>query len=504
MSGGLHSLATIIKRLEAATSRIEDIAAAKGLPSAEFNEASTGSAPSAPRAPPQPSVASRPTEVPRSVTAYDENVIEGKLKPFIALTAELGSATTTEIVAKFEKLYKTQRLFLHRAALCRKPDQQTVDSFLQQVQPDIQDVQNFKESSRKERDFFNHLNVVSEGAISVAWLATPKPGPHINEVKDTVNYHGNRIIKEFKEKNPKHVEWVRAFTAVLEELRKYVVEFHTTGVTWNTQGIAVEAYSASSTSAGAPPPAPGPPPPPPPPPAAIPSATASGGGAAAVFAEINRGEDVTKGLRKVDKSEMTHKNPELRKQGGVPERSPSTSSLNKKPVRPSKPAALAGKKPAKLALEGSKWAIEYQENEKSLILDEVQINHSVNIFGCKGSTIIVKGKVNAVTIVNSPKTQVLVESVVSSISVTNSPSFVLQVTGKAPMIQIDSTDSGQVYISKDSLDVEITTAKCSALNISIPVEGEEDGVFEEQPVPEMLKTVIQNGKLVTTTVEHMG
>lgn len=34
-----------------------------------------------------------------------------------------------------------------------------------------------------------------------------------------------------------------------------------------------------------------------------------------VFAQLNQGESVTKGLRKVDKSEMTHKNPELRGQG---------------------------------------------------------------------------------------------------------------------------------------------------------------------------------------------
>ena len=52
-------------------------------------------------------------------------------------------------------------------------------------------------------------------------------------------------------------------------------------------------------------------------------AAAPAGGAAAVFAELNRGEDVTKGLRKVDKSEMTHKNPALRAGSVVPA---STSS----------------------------------------------------------------------------------------------------------------------------------------------------------------------------------
>ena len=75
----------------------------------------------------------------------------------------------------------------------------------------------------------------------------------------------------------------------------------------------------------------------------------------AVFAELNRGEDVTKGLRKVDKSEMTHKNPALRASSVVP--ASSSGSAIKKPVKPSKPQALMGKKPSKFVLEGTKWLI---------------------------------------------------------------------------------------------------------------------------------------------------
>lgn len=98
-------------------------------------------------------------------------------------------------------------------------------------------------------------------------------------------------------------------------------------------------------------------------------------GVAAVFAELNRGNEVTKGLRKVDKSEMTHKNPALRSGSVVPGSSgspigellpfPSGYGLRvltfwivqKKPVRPTKPQALAGKKPPKFILEGNKWII---------------------------------------------------------------------------------------------------------------------------------------------------
>ena len=34
-------------------------------------------------------------------------------------------------------------------------------------------------------------------------------------------------------RDPKHVEWVRGYIALLEELRKYVMEYHTTGLVWN-------------------------------------------------------------------------------------------------------------------------------------------------------------------------------------------------------------------------------------------------------------------------------
>jgi len=41
---------------------------------------------------------------------------------------------------------------------------------------------------------------------------------------------------------------------------------------------------------------------------------------------------------------------------------------------------------------------EYQENESALMVEEAEINQTVNLFGCKSSTIVVKGKVNAVTL----------------------------------------------------------------------------------------------------------
>ncbi|KAF8911155.1 adenylate cyclase associated N terminal-domain-containing protein [Gymnopilus junonius] len=518
-STGLHSLATLIKRLEAAASRFEDIVVnidpsnlanrttAEGAVQNPAQGPSTSSAaPPPPPPPPPPPSAPVPAapviaEVPKSVSAFQERVIDAKLKPFVEFTQGFAGPNVVEIVGLVKKQYDILYEFLKLAAACQKPDQKTLESLLKPFLDSIEAVSRSKEANRRDRDWFSHLTIIGEGAPVIGWVINAAPVQSITDIKDSVVYYGNRVKQEYKDKNPKHAEWVNLYVGVLDAMQAYVKEYYTTGLTWNPKGVPVADYKSSSASSGAP----APPPPPPPPPA--PSAPApTSGGAAAVFAEINRGEEVTKGLRKVDKSEMTHKNPALRASSVVPASasSPSSPSIaGKKPIKPSKPQALAGKKPSKFALEGNKWLIEYHENE-TITVENVEIQHSINIYGCKNTTVVITGKVNGVNIINSTKTSVLVQSVIASISVTASPSFQLQITGTAPMIQLDSTDSGQIYLSKDSLSAEITTAKCSAINISLPVEGEEEGVFQEQPVPEMFKTVVKNGKLVTTTVEHSG
>ncbi|TCD65631.1 hypothetical protein EIP91_002436 [Steccherinum ochraceum] len=517
-SGGLHSLATIIKRLEAATSRLEDLASlgptanASQPTGAPAIAAQTSSEPT-PVPPPHSgghaAAPPKPVEVPPSVIAFDQKVIDGKLKPFVELTKTFAIQSVIDQVAVLEKEYVDLRGLILQASACKKPADDAFAKLLDPLKNDIEGITRAKEVNRKDRDWFNHLTAVAEGGPAVGWVTvSPKPGPFIKDIKESTEFYTNKIIKEFKEKDKKHVEWARAYLAILDEMKQYVTDFHTTGLVWNSKGVSIDQYhapGAAPSGAAAPPPPPPPPPmaPPPPPPGT--SAPATGGGIGAVFADLNRGEDVTKGLRKVDKSEMTHKNPALRASSVVPAvGSSSASGTPKKPVKPSKPHALAGKKPSKFALEGNKWMIEYQENESGLTVENGEINQTVNLYGCKNTTVAIKGKVNAVTLINCVKTSILVHSVISSVSITNSPSFALQITGAAPTIQLDSTDSGQIYLSKDCLGVEITTAKCSAINVSTPVEGEEEGVFEEHPVPEMFRTVVQNGKLVTTVVEHSG
>ncbi|CAE7231572.1 unnamed protein product [Rhizoctonia solani] len=511
---GLNSLATIIKRLEAATSRLEDIALAQTSATnvKQALDAPSGHPPPAPRAPPPPSApasSAAPAEDSQSVKSFNELVIAGKLEPFLKTAEQIGGPIKeqSDLVGS---LFRNLGDLLQCAAASAKPSDATFMSMLGPLQSNITAVNTIKDKYRKERDLGNHFSTLSEGVPAVGWVTiSPKPAPYVGEMRDSATFYANRILKDFKDKDQQHIEWARGFLALLDELKKYVMEYHTTGLTWNPKGGDATKFKSTSAApaAGAPPPPPPPPPaavPPPPPPAAAPGPLPGVVDTSAVFAQINQGADITKGLRKVNKEEMTHKNPALRASGTVPT---ASGPGVRRPSKPAKPAALQTKKPPKLELSGTKWSIENYENDPAVVVENTELSHVVNIFNCKNTTIQIKGKINGVvlckylftcfwpnkaddstSVVNCKKTSVLVESLVASLSITSSPSFTVQITGITPTIQVDNSDSGQIYLSKECLGVEIITAKCSAINVSIPEEGEEDGVFVEKAVPEMLCT----------------
>lgn len=174
------------------------------------------------------------------------------------------------------------------------------------------------------------------------------------------------------------MQWIQSFYQIFRDLTEYLKQYFPNGIPWNPKGESaadvLKTISASGAAAPPPPPPPpppapapatggAPPPPPPPPPFVWPPPTnakedPTPGSSAfgAVFDDINKGSDVTKGLRKVDKSQMTHKNPALRAGSVVSDTDASVrgkSAPGKKP----KPESMRVKKPPKKEFAGNKWTI---------------------------------------------------------------------------------------------------------------------------------------------------
>jgi adenylyl cyclase-associated protein len=273
----------------------------------------------------------------------------------------------------------------------------------------------------------------------------------------------------------------------------------------------IQSGSSAAPTVGA-----GPPPPPPPPPLPTidaPKASAKGSDMTAVFDQLNQGSSVTAGLRKVDKSEMTHKNPSLRAGAVVPQRSDSQGSVSssasrgKSPVpsKKPKPESMRTKKPPRKELDGNKWIVENFENTGSEVIEiEAQLSHGILISRCTKCIVKVTGKANAISIDNCTGLSILVESLVSSLDVIKSPKFQVQVDGVVPTILLDQVDGATIYLSQESLATEIFTSKSSSINIVLPPKSETEGDDKECALPEQIRSVIKNGAVVSEIVEHAG
>jgi len=289
----------------------------------------------------------------------------------------------------------------------------------------------------------------------------------------------------------------------------------------NNAPSSSQSAPAPPGAAGGPPPPPPPPPlptfdnAPPPPPGPPPANKSTGGDMGAVFDQLNRGESVTAGLRKVDKSEMTHKNPSLRTTSTVTDRKGSQDSITRSrsrgPELKPKPDSIRGKglsqptpkREPKKELDGNKWIIENFEDADAPIEVEVSVTQSILITKCKNATIRLIGKANAISIDNSPRTNLVIDDLISSVDVIKCPNFGLQVLGSLPTVMLDQVDGASIYLSKESLNTEIYTSKCASINVNLPPQTEQDD-YKECPLPEQFRTFVKDGKLVSEIVEHAG
>lgn len=367
----------------------------------------------------------------------------------------------------------------------------------------MQEIAALRDKNRANK-FFNWLSTLSEGINALGWVAIePTPGPAVDDARASSEFYSNKILMEFKNKPEGDLQrsWVAAWNDFLKELRQYVKQYHTTGVSWNPNGGDA---SAASTSSAPPPPSGGGAPPPPmdgPPPVDKEVRGASAEARAALFSEINKVKErqkggKTEGLRKVQDHEKT-KNQKI--SGVVPATQAKTTTTAAK-----KPATTAASRPPKTALEGNKWVVEFHNENRNIIIDETETRQTVYIYKCENSVIQIKGKVNAITMDSCKKTGLVFENAISSCEIVNSNSVQLQVTGKVPNIAVDKTDGCQIFLSKECLGVEIVTSKISEMNILLPPAKDGDDLIEI-PVPEQYLTKIKDGKsLVTTPVSHLG
>lgn len=183
-------------RLEAATSRLEDVAAAQFSSSSQGTTSATAGL--APGAGPAGTTGTRtrsgtttsidsavagglvassstPTAAsePPAVTAWDD-YLQHSLQEYTSLSEQIGGLVAqqaTHVVATF----KAQRDLIKLAANSTKPAEGVSSpvfaKLLKPLQEELMKVGELREKNRGEKVLFNHLSAVSEGIPAVGWVA---------------------------------------------------------------------------------------------------------------------------------------------------------------------------------------------------------------------------------------------------------------------------------------------------------------------------------------------
>jgi adenylyl cyclase-associated protein len=69
-----------------------------------------------------------------------------------------------------QKQYDILFAFLKMVAACQVPDQKTLESLVTPLGDSIEAISRAKEAYRRDRDWFSHLTLLSEGAPVIGWI----------------------------------------------------------------------------------------------------------------------------------------------------------------------------------------------------------------------------------------------------------------------------------------------------------------------------------------------
>ncbi|CAN8327542.1 unnamed protein product [Cochlearia groenlandica] len=474
---------SLINRLEAAVTRLEGISSnGGGVTLSRGGDFSSGAGIDVASSDP-------------SIIAYEDLISQCVGKALTAAEKIGGSVLdVTKVVAE---AFAAQKDLLVRVKQTQKPDMAGLAGFLKPLSEVTMKADAM--TGGKRSDFFNHLKAASDSLSALAWIAfTGKdcgmsmPIAHVEESWQMAEFYNNKVLVEYRNKDADHVEWAKALKELyVPGLRDYVKSHYPLGPVWNASGKPAGAPTKGPPGAPAPPPAPS---------ASLFSSESSKPssssnqkqGMSAVFQQLSTGS-VTSGLRKVT-DDMKTKN--------RTDRSGAVSAIEKE-TRTVKPA-FSKTGPPKMELQmGRKWAVENQIGKKDLVISECDSKQSVYVFGCKDSVLQIQGKVNNITIDKCTKVGVVFSDVVAAFEIVNCTNVEVQCQGSAPTVSVDNTTGCQLYLSKDSLETAITTAKSSEINVMVP-GASPDGDWVEHALPQQYNHLFTEGKFETTPVSHSG
>ena len=209
-----NPLTLLLHRLEAATSRLEDIASsafepsagnASSIPASGASAAAMKASSSEPTLPgitptsSQQTVRAVPEDLPASISHMDD-LIEKEVKAFTDASKGI-DPLVEEQAAAVAKAFADQRQYLLITTKAKRPDPQgpTFMALLKDLQQDLGTAGDIKDSNRGS-PMKEHLSMVAEGISTLQWLIMDgKPADVVAEMIGGAQMYGNRVLKAHKE-----------------------------------------------------------------------------------------------------------------------------------------------------------------------------------------------------------------------------------------------------------------------------------------------------------------
>lgn len=202
-------LTVMVRRLEAATSRLEDIASS-AFPNGESPAAAAanGAQSPGPAAKLATSTSATPTpnprteSVPPAIEAWDE-LANKELSQWLELSSMLGEVIEGQSKA-VQQAFAAQRQYIFIANKAKKPDDRTIMELLKDLQASMEKTDDFKQQNR-EGALKDPLTMVADGVGCLGWItinpgSSMKPHEHIKELFGGAQMYGNKVLKEYRDK----------------------------------------------------------------------------------------------------------------------------------------------------------------------------------------------------------------------------------------------------------------------------------------------------------------
>jgi hypothetical protein len=179
-------------------------------------------------------------EVP-SIKAYDAYVKECVV-PFAEICDDLGGLGTT-LGTSIQNAWEGVRYVIVLASRAKAPVANDYATILNEQLKRTQDAVQSIRSIKFEREYDRHYKAICEMLSCLSWVfyTAPKqlPTGFVRETLASAEFWLNRIRKDFKGKDERHIQFCDRMKNVQMGLEKYISEYHKTGLTFNPRGVSI-------------------------------------------------------------------------------------------------------------------------------------------------------------------------------------------------------------------------------------------------------------------------